>query len=293
MSKTSSVHHFEYSEEEKTYMKKSSSNHVSKQSIKTNFITIERIAISCDNSIFVIIGFSVDEGKKEVTKYEVYDMDKKTVIAHHRLAKKPNSLCFLSEDSNTKEYQKSSTFAILLKDSMMVCSEEQEWKAVNVSLPVGPTTKYIAMVSSDEGCLFILSEDKQLLKIENEKEITDVYDLEESVESIPTTITASNSKICIGCLNGLMYVSSVENPLDLYVQPMPPYLGLGAAEEVEFKEYPDTIVTVMNQDTVVSVYSDKTMVVFQNSKINHIVQNHAKAIYNIDTIPKECSEKGF
>lgn len=144
----------------------------------------------------------------------------------------------------------------------------------------------------------MLSEDKKLLRIENRKDITDMYDLDGIIEETPTTISTYKQYLCIGCLGGFSYISNMVNPEDMYVQPRPPYCGLGAAEETEMKEYPDTIIIKMDYNYVFAVYSDKTMVVMQDetkmtNRIDHIVQNHAKAIHNIEVIPHECNERGF
>ena len=258
--------------------------------IKTQFHTIERIALSPNNSVFVVNGFSQDTSKKEVMKYEIIDLVKKKAIKQYKLSKKPKTICFNSSTS--------SSFSILLKDGLIVCSEKEVWRSASVTLPVGSTTKYLDMVDCDGICQFILSEDKKLLRIENEKEITDMYDLDGILEDTPTTITNYGEYLCIGCLNGFVYVSHINNPHDLHLQPLPPYFGLGASEECEIKEYPDTIVTKMNESILVSVYSDKTMVIFRrdtdlNCKIDHIIQNHAKAIYNIQMLPNECSDRSF
>lgn len=68
MVKHSSIHHFEYSPEEKWYVKK--------VFIKSLFHTIEGITLSRDSSIFVIYGFTQDEQNKAVIKYEIYDLIK-------------------------------------------------------------------------------------------------------------------------------------------------------------------------------------------------------------------------
>ena len=62
--------------------------------IKTLFHTIESIALSPDNSIFVINGLTIDDNKNETLNYEVYDLVKKKPILQYRLAKKVESLVF-------------------------------------------------------------------------------------------------------------------------------------------------------------------------------------------------------
>lgn len=174
MTRHSNVHRFEFSEEENCYVKK--------VLIKTQFYTIERIVlISPNNSLFVVNGFSQDTSKKEVMKYEIIDLVKKKAIKQYKLSKKPKTICVNSSTS--------ASFSILLKDGLIVCSEKDDWKSTNVTLPVGSNTKYLDMVDCEGECQFILSEDKKLLRIENEKEITDMYDLDGILEETPTTIT--------------------------------------------------------------------------------------------------------
>ena len=144
MTKHSNVHHFEYSAEEKCYVKK--------VFIKTLFHTIEGISISSDCSIFVINGFAQDENNKGIMKYEVYDITKKKSIWQHRLTKKVQSICFNHHEDNS--------FSILLKDSLLTWSESNNWKGASATLPVGSTTKYIGMIDWEGSWQFILSEDK-------------------------------------------------------------------------------------------------------------------------------------
>jgi len=138
----------------------------------------------------------------------------------------------------------------------------------------------------------------KLFRIENEREITDVYDFESIIEDTPTTISSFKEYLCIGCLNGLVYTSHYESPQNLYQQSLPPYFGLGASEDVETKEYPDTMITIFDDSYLIWIYSDKTMVFFKHSsnwdfKISYYIQNHAKAIHSIQMLPSEWSEKAF
>jgi len=177
----------------------------------------------------------------------------------------------------------------------LIWNSKNEWKGTSVALPIGPTTKYIDIINWDGGCQFILSEDKKLLKIENQKEINDIVDLEGIIKDIPTSMAAFDQYISIGWFGGFVYTFHISNPEDLYQQPLPPYLGLGASEEAEIKEFPDTIILKMDKQRLVGVYSDRTMVIFgreleMETKIEHIVQNHAKAIHSIQMLPNESSK---
>mmetsp|Transcript_258 Transcript_258/g.244 ORF Transcript_258/g.244 Transcript_258/m.244 type:complete len:99 (+) Transcript_258:885-1181(+) len=64
------------------------------------------------------------------------------------------------------------------------------------------------------------------------------------------------------------------------------------------KEYPDTMGLKLDKNRLIGIYSDKTIAIFNrktdlDSRIVHIIQNHAKGIHNIMTLPNETSEKGF
>lgn len=187
---------------------------------------------------------------------------------------------------------------MLTSDSLYLCEEKNSWKTSNIILPVGSSTKFIDMGLSESGLLLILSEDRKLLQIENSKDITNVYDLEGILEDVPTSLSIHKESLSIGCLGGYTYISDISNPQKLYEQPLPPHYGFGASEEPDTKEYPDTMVLKLTREKMLGVFSDKTIVVFDRksdleAKVNHIIQNHAKGIHNIQMIPSESSDTGF
>ena len=279
--KHSCVHHFEYSNEEKWYVKK--------VFIKTLFHTIENIILSPDKSIFIINGFTKDNNNVEVMKYEIFDLVKKKPIWQYRLSKKIESILFNHCDGNS--------FTVLHRDSFIVCSPSSKWKPITMPLSC-ISSKWIGMIDWDSNCQFILSEDKKLIKIENMKDVTDVYDLDSNIDDIPTTISSYKEYIWIGWLNGRAYVSHYDTPYWCTQLTLPPYFGLGASEEVENKEYPDTIIVLMDEYWLISVYSDKTMVFFLREdhwdyKLSYFIQNHAKCIHSIQMSKDEWSEGGF
>ena len=282
MTRFSNIHHFEFNDDEQAYTKK--------VLIKTQFHTIERVSISLDNSIFVVNGVSKDPNKNEIMRFEVYDIEKKKMIKSYRVTKKIISNAWFYDTE-------SRSFLILTKDALLNCEEKGKWDSRNISIGhVGG--KLLGMVESEEDWKFILTEDKKLIRVEGSKDITDIYDLENIIEDTPTAITSYKDQIWIWCLNGLVYVSNYINPHDLFQQPLPAYFGLGAAEEAEVKEYPDTMICRMDEEYMWWVYSDKTLVVFKrdtefNFKIDHLIQNHAKAIYNMQILNNESSERGF
>ena len=130
------------------------------------------------------------------------------------------------------------------------------------------------------------------------KDITDVYDLDSNIDDIPTTITTYKEYIWIGWLNGIVYISHYATPYRVFQLSFPPHFGFGAIEEVENKEYPDVIISIMDENNVVWIYSDKTLVFFEKEdqyqyNISYFIQNHAKGIHSIQMLPEEGRGKGF
>ena len=136
----------------------------------------------------------MDSKKKEVQKYEVYSLEKKKAFKQHRITKRIRSICFHNSTSTS--------FSILAGDSLLICDQEGDWKGTNVALPVSSVTKYIDMVTTETGEQLILSEDKKVIRIEDQKNIADLYNLETILEDTPTSLTSNGQYLSIGCLNG-------------------------------------------------------------------------------------------